>query len=127
MFKIYKYFFFKVYSFSLFYGQKDTTGAFSLVMMLSIVNLYTFFDVILIFTQTPLPQVNSFTIILIFSPLVLLNYNLLLKGQKTKQIMEEFNTNKKQRWMWNLILLSYIILSIYLSIYTSQKAMDINE
>lgn len=117
--KIIRYFFYKIYSFSLSNGETDPGWAMTIVAMFTLANVYSFIDIILILTQTKEPQLGKPIIIAFCGAILYLNYIMLMKNGKSKEIIKEFNDMTVSRAILNLYLALYIIGSIGLSIFTA--------
>ena len=112
MIKLLKYFFYKLYSFSLSEGQNNSMWACIMVIMFVMFNLFTVINIVLLTTTLKFPNLNYFTIIIICSFIAYLLYALLLKNNKSQEILNEFNATKKGKAVLNFYLFFYIILSI---------------
>lgn len=126
MIQLLKYFFFKIYSFSLSKGQNDPGWAMTIVSLFVLVNVYSLFDIILILTHTKLPQIS--TTILLFSCglLLYINYTLLMKDGKAQLILKDFQQGQTRKGILNLCLALYIIFTIILFIYTGNMVRAFN-
>jgi hypothetical protein len=87
--KIIKYFFYKIYSFSLSSGEKDAGWAYAIVCIFMIANIYSLLDVIIIITKAQLPQVSNLFIVTMGGGVLYFNYVLLMKNGKAKEIEKE--------------------------------------
>lgn len=127
MIKIIKYFFYKVYSFSLSNGETDAGWAMAIVSLFTLANVYSLFDIIMIFTQSKLPQLGK-PVIIVFCTIVLyFNYMLLMKNGKAKEIVKEFEDVESNKPMLNLFLVLYVIGSIALFVYTGNVVRELNK
>ena len=128
MIKIIKYFFYKIYSFSLSNGENDAGWAFGIVSMFLIANIYSLLDLVMIITASKLPQVSNLTIIAIGGVVLYLNHVLLLKNGKAKVIAKEFDEKQgRSRAILNLILFLYVVCSVILFIYTGNVVRSMNQ
>ena len=125
--KIIKYFFYKVYSFSLSNGENNPEWAMAIVSVFVIGNIYSFFDIIMILTKSKLPQVSNLYIVGVIGFVLYLNYILLLKNGKAKEIVKEFKEMRGSKLILNLLLALYIIGSIGLFIYTGNIVRELNQ
>ncbi len=124
--KIFKYFFYKIYCFSLSNGQKDYGWAFTIVSIFLLLNLYSLFDIYLIILNQKLPQVGNPTIIIFSSIVLYLNYVLLIKNGKIPKMLNEFNDINFNKLKFNIYLLVYVILSISTFIVTGNIVRNLN-
>lgn len=123
-----KYFFYRLYSTSLSNGEHDAGWSMTIVSLFSIVNVYSFFDLILIFSNSQLPQVSKSVIILLCSGILYFNYSLLIKNGKAREIVKEFkNEDKSKRVFKTLLIWMYIITSVVLFIYTANAVRSMNQ
>ena len=113
-----KYFFFKIYSFSLSNGQRDAGWAMTIVSMFVLANVYSLLDIILILTQTKLPQVGNIVVVVACGLILYFNYTLLMKDGQAQIILKYFQNGQTKKGLLNLFLTLYIILTITLFIYT---------
>lgn len=127
MIKLIKYFFYKIYSFSLSSGEIDAGWAMTIVAMFTLANIYSFFDLIIILTQSKLPQLSTPVIIVFCGIILYLNYSLLMKNGKAKAIVKEFKETEESKFKLNVFLILYIIVSITLFIYTGNLVRDMNK
>ncbi len=127
MIKIIKYFFYKIYSFSLSNGENDPGWAMTIVSIFGILNVYGILGVIQIALQVKTPQVNKWIIILLAAILLYLYYVLLMKNGKAKEIVKEFKEMKGSKAMLNLFLFLYIAFSVILFIYTGNVVRSMNQ
>jgi hypothetical protein len=126
MIRVIKYFFYKIYSFSLSNGETDSSWAMVGVSMFTLANVYSFFDIILILTHSKLPQLGKPAIIVFCCMLLYFNYSLLVKNGKSKEIVKEFKEMEGSKAMLNLFLFLYITVSIVLFIYTGNVVRNMN-
>lgn len=127
MIKIIKYFFYKIYSFSLSNGESDAGWAYAIVSVFLIANIYSLYDLVMIITVSKLPQVGNSFIIVMGVLVLYLNHIVLLKNGKAKEIVEEFKDMKGSRAMLNLFLFLYIAVSVILFIYTGNVVRSMNQ
>lgn len=127
MIKIIKYFFYKIYSFSLSNGESDAGWAMTIVSIFGILNVYGILGVIQILLQVKTPQVNKWVIIILAAILLYLYYVLLMKNGRAKEIVKEFKEMEGSKVMLNLFLALYIIGSIALFIYTGNVVRSLNQ
>jgi hypothetical protein len=127
MIKKIKYFFYKIYSFSLSNGQSDEGWAYAIVSMFLIANIYSLFDLVMIITASKLPQVSNLFIIVMGGLVLYLNYIVLLKNGKAKEIVKEFKEMKGSKAKLNLFLFFYIAVSVILFIYTGNLVRSMNQ
>jgi hypothetical protein len=127
MIKIIKYFFYKIYSFSLSNGESDAGWAYAIVSMFLIANIYTLIDLVMIITASKLPQVSNLFIILMGGLVLYLNHIVLLKNGKVKEIAKEFKEKQGNKAMLNLFLFLYISFSVILFIYTGNVVRGMNQ
>lgn len=127
MTRLLKYFFFKIYSFSLSNGESDAGWAMTIVSMFVIANAYTLFDLYLILTQTRFPEFGNTFIIAACGLILYFNYVLLLKDGKAQEILSEFQKTETKKGLLNFFLTLYIILTITLFIYTGYIVRSLNE
>lgn len=126
MIRILKYFFYKIYSFSKSNGEKDPGWAHTIVSMFVIANIYTILDVVLIITNSKLPQVSNLLIIAVGALVLYLNYLLLIRDGKPKEIELEFKKTKQSKIVLNLFLIFYIFASVTLFLITSNNVRGMN-
>ncbi len=126
MIRVIKYFFYKIYSFSLSNGETDAGWAMAIVSMFGIFNVYGILGVIQILLQVKTPQVNKWIIIFLALTLLYLYYLLLMKNDKSKEIAKEFKEMEGSKAMLNLLLALYIIGSVVLFIYTANIVRALN-
>ena len=127
MIKIIKYFFYKIYSFSLSNGENDAGWAMTIVSLFTLANVYSFFDIFMILTQSKLPQLGKPIVIVCCGIILYFNYAILMKNGKSKEIVKEFKDIKGSKVMLNLFLALYIIGSICLFIYTGNLVRALNQ
>ena len=127
MIKLIKYFFYKIYSFSLSNGENDAGWAYAIVSMFLIANIYSLFDLVMIITASKLPQVSNLFIIAMGGLVLYLNHMLLLKNGKAKEIVKEFKEKQGSKAMLNLFLFLYIFVSVILFIYTGNVVRSMNQ
>jgi hypothetical protein len=126
MIKIIKYFFYKIYSFSQSNGENDSGWAYAIVSMFLIANIYSLLDVVMIITKSKLPKVSNLFIVAIGGLVLYLNYVLLIRNGKTKEIVKEFKETKPSKGILNLFLIFYIIASVTLFVYTGNIVRSMN-
>ena len=126
MTRLLKYFFFKIYSFSLSNGQRDAGWAMTIVSMFVLANVYSLLDIILILTRTKLPQVGNIVIVVACGLILYFNYVLLIKDGKAQTILNDFRQGQTKKRRLNLFLTLYIILTITLFIYTGNIVRAFN-
>src|ERR1700752_922266 len=85
--RLLKYFFYKIYSFSLSNGQKDAGWAMTIVALFVLANLYSIFDIILILTKTKLPELGNFVVMAVCGLILFSVYALLMKNDKAEIIV----------------------------------------
>ncbi len=127
MIKTIKYFFYKIYSFSLSNGENDAGWAMTIVSVFGILNVYGILGVIQISLQVKISQVDKWIIILLAAILLYLYYALLMKNGKAKEIVKEFKEMEGSKAMLNLSLFLYITMSIVLFIYTGNIVRSMNQ
>ncbi|MFN7313239.1 MAG: hypothetical protein ACK5UI_07120, partial [Bacteroidota bacterium] len=119
--QIIKYFFYRLYSISLSNGEHDAGWSMTIVSLFSLANIYSFFDLILIVSNSQLPQVNNIFIILISGVILYFNYYLLIKDGKALDIVKEFNDeDKSKRLLKTILIWAYMITSVVLFVYTGK-------
>jgi hypothetical protein len=127
MIRVIKYFFYKIYSFSLSNGETDAGWAMAIVSIFGIFNIYGILGIIQILLQLKTPQVDKWVIIFLALTLLYLYYTLLIKNDKSKEIVKEFKEMEGSRAMLNLLLALYIIGSVILFIYTANVVRALNK
>jgi hypothetical protein len=125
--KIIRYFFYKIYSFSLSNGENDAGWAMAIVSIFGIQNVYGVLGLIQILFKVKTPQIDKWIIILLASILLYSYYVLLVKNGKAKEIVKEFKEMKGSKLILNLLLALYIIGSIGLFIYTGNIVRELNQ
>lgn len=125
--KIIRYFFYKIYSFSLSNGENDAGWAMAIVSLFTLANFYSFFDIFIILTQSKSSQFGKPIIIICCVIILYFNYAILMKNGKEKEIVKEFNEMEGSKTMLNLFLVLYIIGSISLFIYTGNVVRGLNQ
>jgi hypothetical protein len=114
--KLLRYLFYKIYSFSLSNGENDPGWASAIVSLFLIANFYSLLDFLVIFNVYKLPPL---TFILPICGLILyLNYFWFIKKEKSKIIVKEFTEVGVKKFQLNIFLISYILGSVFLFIYT---------
>ena len=117
--KIIKYLFYRLFLVSLSNGEQDSGWALTIVSLFIMSNAYSAFDMILILTHTPLPQMNTIPIVCICMLIFYFNYSILTKNGKSKLILKEFENEKQSvKNARTAIIFLYIVVSILLFIYT---------
>jgi hypothetical protein len=124
--KIIRYFFYRIYSFSLSNGENDAGWAMVIVSMFTLANVYSFFDIIILSTNSSLPEIEKPAILIFCSVVLYFNYVVLMKNGKSKIILKEFNEMNGSKSMLNLLLMLYIVGSIVLFIFTGNMVRDLN-
>ena len=127
MIKLIKYFFYKIYSFSLSNDENDPSWALAIVTLFLISNVYFLLDLIMIFTNSKIPQINGFVILVLCCLILYLNFIFLVKNGKTIEIVKEFKENKQKKTILNIFLSLYIIFSIIMCIYTGNIVRSMNK
>lgn len=123
-----KYFFYRLYSISLSNGEQDAGWSMTIVSLFSLANVYSFFDLILIFSNSQLPQISKVVIILFCGGILYFNYSLLMKDGKAQEIVKEFkNEDKSKRLFKSLLIWVYMIISVALFIYTGNVVRSMNQ
>lgn len=123
-----KYFFYRLYSVSLSNGEQDAGWAMIIVSLFSLANVYSLFDLILIFSNSQLPHISKGIIILFCCGIMYFNYSLLMKNRKAKEIVKEFEQeDKSKRLIKTLLIWFYIIASVTLFIYTGNVVRSMNQ
>jgi hypothetical protein len=123
-----KYFFYRLYSISLSNGEQDAGWSMIIVSLFALANVYSFFDLILIFSNSQLPQISKVVIILFCSGILYFNYSLLTKNGKAKEIVKEFEREEKSKRLLKMMLIwLYMIVSITLFIYTGNVVRSMNQ
>ncbi len=127
MIKIIKYFFYKIYSFSLSNGENDAGWAMTIVSIFGILNIYGILGVIQILLQVKTAQVDKWIIILLAAILLYLYYVLLMKNGRANEIVKEFREMQGNKAMLNFSLFLYITVSVILFIYTGNEVRSMNQ
>jgi hypothetical protein len=127
MIKILKYFFYKIYSFSLSNGESDAGWAYAIVSMFLVANIYSLLDLVMIVTKSKLPQLSNLFIIAMGGLVLYFNYIILMKNGKAKEIAKEFKEMQGNKAMLNLSLFLYITVSVILFIYTGNVVRSMNQ
>lgn len=124
--KLIRYFFYKIYSFSLSNGEQDAGWAMTIVSIFGILNVYGILGVVQILLEVKTPQIDKWIIIVLGAILFYLYYVLLIKNDKAKEIAKEFKETKESKGILNLLLFFYIAFSIFLFIYTGNIIRGMN-
>jgi hypothetical protein len=127
MIKTLKYFFYKIYSFSLSNGESDAGWAYAIVSVFLIANIYSLLDLVMIITESKIPEVSNIFIIAMCGLVLFLNHILLLKDGMAKEITKEFKEMRGSKAILNLFLFLYITVSIVLFIYTGNVVRSMNQ
>ena len=127
MLKLIRYFFFRIYSFSVSQGQQDAGWAMTIVAIFGILNVYGILGIIQIIFGIATPQLNKWWIIALSAILIYFYYSLLIKGGRAKAILAEFGEKKDRKGKLNLLLLVYAICTITIFVYVGSVVREMNQ
>lgn len=116
--KIIRYFFFKVYKFSLSNGENYSGWAFGFVAIFLVANCITLNDAIQLIFKIDINAFGVSSIVLQTISVLSFTFWYLIIKQTPKKILHEFkNASSKSKIIFNFYLIIYILLSIILFVY----------
>lgn len=121
-----KYFFYRLYQVSLSNGEKDPGWSMTIVSMFLISNIYSIIGLILVTTNSRMPQIGNLNVMIICGLVLYSNYVMLIKNNKPQLIIKQFQHETGTKRSVKMILVYfYVVVSICFFIYIGGKVRGI--
>jgi len=130
MLKLIRYMFYRSYRITLKVGRKaDPFPSIGLISIPIIFNIFTIQNLLKIINRTEnfdLPVTNRFSALILAGILIYFLFSYLVIDERRLAIFREFDKQtKKQRWIWNILVISYLILSYLIYMYSVDKVWEL--
>jgi hypothetical protein len=125
MIKILKYFFYRIYSFSLSNGEKDAGWAYIIVLFFVYGNLSILMDGVLLLISAGSSKLSNAIVIAISGAAAYYLHVILTKGQRKDEIIKEFNSIKNKSAL-NILLMLYIVGTVILFVICMREIRALN-
>jgi|GEM_PF-1184183 len=125
MLKLIRYMFYRSYRITLKIGRRaDPFPSLGLIGIPLIFNIFTIQGVLKIISSSEnfdLPVTNRFSALILAGILIYFLFSYLVIDERRLAIFREFDKQtNKQKWIWNIIVVLYLVLTVLLYFCTSE-------
>jgi hypothetical protein len=124
--RLLKYFFYKLYSYSLSQGQNNFASAERIVNLFILLNIISIINLFLILTKIKLTELPLDTLFISAGLILFGSYFIFLNIYNPTPILNEFRKPEAKTKYYNWYLVLYIISSIFVFFYTVQTVKALN-